>query len=1033
MKKLFSILFSFQLMAILLLIMAGAAGVATLVENDFGQEGSRAVVYHTWWYEWTMILLGVNLLGSMIIHKVYQVKKLSIFLFHISFIFILIGGGITRYISFEGMMHIREGAASSTILSSEYYVYGNVIKDGQSHSFDKSCLISPAKKSNRFSFSVSDGSTDYDIHLEEVLFNAEKNIVSDPTGSAMLNVVALGENGRSDLILHEGDESVQSGEEISFGEALSGKSFSVFARNDTVFFLSKHEVVFQTMVGNFQDTFPANMEHQLKQGGLYSIGNTQLVFKDYFPHAIMKWEPASKPQSSSNTVLKLIAENGDEQKEFYLAKSASSNPEPVEVMFGSTTLQFKYGPQVIDLPFSLYLQDFQLERYPGSNSPSSYASDVVVYDKEDQVEMPFRIFMNHILNYRGYRFFQSSYDQDELGTILSVNHDYWGTWFSYFGYLLMSIAMILSVFNRNSRFMKLARSINLEGGKGASKGMKAVSIAALLFLSSNILNAQGAGNMKPDYFSPEIVKEFSTVLVQDHNGRIKPFQSMASEVSRKVARSEKIEGQNAVQVVLGMYFFPEYWQEVPMIKVSSEPVQQVLGLKGNIASFYDFFDIGKNNNYKLNDYVQKAYQKKPSIRNKFDNDVIKIDERLNVAYLVYSGSLMRLFPSPTDDNQKWYAPEDAQGHFSGEDQLFVTKVLDVFKASLTGDKTLGTPIEIIQGIKNYQQSIHPELIPPASKIKIEILLNKTDVFNKLSMVYGLIGFVLLVALFLKILFVRMKIGGLTKVFSWLIIIGFVLHTVGLAFRWYVSGHAPWSNGYESMIYIAWATMLAGIVFARKSAFVLPAVAILSSLTLFVAHLSWMNPEITNLVPVLKSYWLTIHVSIITASYGFLGMGMVLGLLNLVLYLLRNKGNKSRLSAQIDVLSKINEMTLIVGTYMLWIGTFLGGVWANESWGRYWGWDPKETWALITGLIYVVVIHMRFIPGFKSRFSFNTATVVAFFSVMMTYFGVNYYLSGMHSYAQGDPVPVPTFVYYTVAALIALIISAYFKYKKFKTE
>ncbi|MFH1000299.1 MAG: cytochrome c biogenesis protein CcsA, partial [Bacteroidota bacterium] len=231
----------------------------------------------------------------------------------------------------------------------------------------------------------------------------------------------------------------------------------------------------------------------------------------------------------------------------------------------------------------------------------------------------------------------------------------------------------------------------------------------------------------------------------------------------------------------------------------------------------------------------------------------------------------------------------------------------------------------------------------------------------------------------------------------------------------------------------WASMLAGFSFYKKAPIALAATALLTFLILYVAHLSWMNPEITNLVPVLKSYWLTIHVAVITASYGFLALGAFLGILNMILILLQNKKNTSRIQTKIKELSRINEASLIAGLYLLTIGTFLGGIWANESWGRYWGWDPKETWAFVTILIYAFVVHMRMIPGLKSLYAFNVSSIFAYFSVLMTYFGVNYYLSGLHSYAQGDPMPVPNFVYYSVALLLTLSISAYFAQRKFDVK
>jgi len=264
----------------------------------------------------------------------------------------------------------------------------------------------------------------------------------------------------------------------------------------------------------------------------------------------------------------------------------------------------------------------------------------------------------------------------------------------------------------------------------------------------------------------------------------------------------------------------------------------------------------------------------------------------------------------------------------------------------------------------------------------------------------------------------------------MVLLTFVAHTFGLAARWYIAEHAPWSDGYESMIFIGWATILAGLVFYKNSPISLAATSVLTFLILFVAHLSWMNPEITNLVPVLKSYWLTIHVAIITGSYGFLFLGAFMGFLNLIFLIFQNDANSSRITEKVKEISRINEMTLIVGLYLLTIGTFLGAIWGNESWGRYWGWDPKETWALITILLYAFITHMRFVPGLKGLFAFNFMSLIAYFSVLMTYFGVNYYLSGLHSYASGDPMPIPDFVYYVIAVIIMVTAVANYKFRKY---
>jgi cytochrome c-type biogenesis protein CcsB len=264
-----------------------------------------------------------------------------------------------------------------------------------------------------------------------------------------------------------------------------------------------------------------------------------------------------------------------------------------------------------------------------------------------------------------------------------------------------------------------------------------------------------------------------------------------------------------------------------------------------------------------------------------------------------------------------------------------------------------------------------------------------------------------------------------------ILVGFLfaLHTTGLIARWYISGHAPWSDAYESMIYVAWATMFFTLAFDRKSKLTVASGTFVASMILMIAHWNWMDPSIANLQPVLNSYWLMIHVAVIVGSYGPLTLGMVLGVVSLILMLFTNEKNKVKMDLNIKEITYINEMALTIGLIMLTIGNFLGGQWANESWGRYWGWDPKETWALISIMIYAFVIHARFVPSLRGKWIFNLMSILAFYSIMMTYFGVNFYLTGMHSYASGDKVVTPTFVYYSLGGVVLLGIASYFSYRK----
>ena len=404
--------------------------------------------------------------------------------------------------------------------------------------------------------------------------------------------------------------------------------------------------------------------------------------------------------------------------------------------------------------------------------------------------------------------------------------------------------------------------------------------------------------------------------------------------------------------------------------------------------------------------------------------------------MIVTGSLVKIWPVPNDKNNKWVDTYTALQTFDPYTalkvrQLFVDYMNSILKAVETKDYS--DTDKALDAIKAFQKKYGSAVYPSESKIKAEIFYNHLNPFETIYPIYLLVGFILLILSFIKIIKPKFKLDIFSKITFAILVVLFVIHTVGLAIRWYISGHAPWSNGYESMIYIGWASVLAGFIFSKKSPITMAATGILTGLILFVAHLNWMNPQVTNLVPVLNSYWLSIHVSIITASYGFLALGALLGFITLILYIVKNDKNEKIISYSITELNSINEMSLMIGLAMITVGNFLGGVWANESWGRYWGWDPKETWALVTILVYAVVVHIRFIKSIYNEFNYSVISLLSFTSVLMTYFGVNYYLAGLHSYAKGDPVPVPDFVPITYSVIFLVISIAMVKDLKFNPK
>jgi cytochrome c-type biogenesis protein CcsB len=338
--------------------------------------------------------------------------------------------------------------------------------------------------------------------------------------------------------------------------------------------------------------------------------------------------------------------------------------------------------------------------------------------------------------------------------------------------------------------------------------------------------------------------------------------------------------------------------------------------------------------------------------------------------------------------------------------------------------------ELLESISGFQRKYGNDIMPSQEKIDSEIMYNQYDIFKKLFAWYMYVGTLMFLVLIFQILYEIRIFGFVVKLCIGLISLLFVAQTVGMGARWYISGHAPWSDAYESMLYVAWATVGMGLAFGRKSKLTIAATAFVASMILMIAHWNWMDPEIANLVPVLDSYWLMIHVAVIVGSYGPFALGMIVGFIAMILMILTTKKTKQRIRLTINELTVVNELALTVGVVMLTIGNFLGGQWANESWGRYWGWDPKETWALISILVYAFVLHMRLIPGMRSKWLFNLMSVIAFASIIMTYFGVNFYLVGLHSYASGDKVITPSFVYYSIAIVSLVGFISFFRYNKY---
>jgi cytochrome c-type biogenesis protein CcsB len=993
MKKLFQLIFSISATGFFLIVFAVALAVATFIENSYGSEAARAIVYNSWWLELILIILAMNLIANVIRFKLYKPQKLTLGIFHLAFILILIGAGITRYFGKEGEMHIREGNSSSVMQSQDTWFQVKAEYNGEKKEASSRFLVtSISKKQIDKNLKIKD--REIKIKSIDYLPQAHQEIEPANNGNPVVEIAYPLGGVMQSQIIQSGTSADING--ITMGlNSPAQVEFSM--EGDSLEMSSKDTVFVVDMSGGPGNVFTPGIKISSKEKIVYKVGKSAFLIKQFLPSAKVVVAPGGE-EGEGAVILQISDKNSSETIPVWV--DAHNKKSQYYGNFNGVRINTWIGPNITVLPFTLTLKDFVLERYPGSNSPSSYESLVTLSDKDKGIQKDFRIYMNNVLKHRGYRFYQSSYDTDEKGSILSVNNDPWGTFFTYLGYFFLFLGILLSIFNPKSYFIKLMKRVS------------AGTALLILFLAGGSLETKSA---VPNRIPDDIASDFSRVWVQGHEGRIKPFSTLAYEVVMKVARNEKIAGQTPEQVVLGMAAHPGEWQTVPMISVSENELTKKLGVTGKDASFADFFDA--QGTYKLSSEIQTAYSKNPAQRNKLDNAVIKVDERLNVVYQLYNGNLFRFFPSHDPKDDTWYTPSSKLPSSVSSDSVFIRTSFQKFLGSLNNKAEAES---IISGIINYQEKYGTELIPGKTKGNLEVIYNHVNIFKDLSYWYSAAGLVLLI-LFFNSLFtgkpLRKKGVNITVT---LLLIGFTLHCAGLVIRGYISRHMPWSNGYESMIYIAWTGMLAGLIFARRNPMVLGAAAILSGLTLFVAQMSWLNPEITNLVPVLKSYWLTIHVAIITASYGFLGVSAIIGILNLLLADFQNPDNRQRVNTTIIRMTAINQASMILGLYFLTIGTLVGGIWANESWGRYWGWDPKETWSLITILVYTFITHMRWIPGSRGWFAVNLGSVTGLISVLMTYLGVNYYLSGLHSYGSGEGLqfPVVLVIVFVIIGIIA---------------
>ena len=1058
-KKLYSFLFSTRLMALLFVTFAIAMGVGTFIESKYNTDTARILVYNAWWFEAIMVFFMINFIGNIKRYQLLKKEKWATLMLHLAFILILLGAFITRYISYEGMMPIREGASENQFYSDKtfltIFVDGEYKGEMKRRIFEKPLLLSPVTN-NDFTVSGQFADTPFKVEYQNFIMGAKEYVKADPKGSLFLKIVEAGDGGRHEHFLKEGE--VQNIHNVLFAlNKPTDGAININTKGDAYTIQTPFEGNFMRMSDKLEGAVTKDNVQPLMMRSLYTIGEMRFVFPDPAVKGVIAYESDNDFKAKTHEdalTLKLTAEG--EEKEVTVLGFKGKTGDFQTVKIGKMDYTFFFGSKAYVLPFKLKLNDFIAQKYPGTEkSYSSFESKVTV---EDSIK-PFdaRIYMNNVLDHKGYRFFQSSFDPDEKGTVLSVNHDFWGTQITYLGYFLLYFAMMAIMFTKYSRFADLKRKLEVV----KKKKSKLITIL-VLFLSFGAMaqnhdhqhdehgnhpdhteNGMHARNKPTEKqldsllnkfkVKEEHAAKFGRLIIQDAGGRMKPINTFSSELLRKVSHSNDYKGMNPDQVFLSMSQYAQLWIEVPLIYLRSgnDSIRKLIGVdvKAKTAPFVAFFD--EKGNYKLSPYLDAAY--KAANPNQFEKDFIETDKKVNLMESALSGRILKIFPIPNHENDKWISYlEVGNSGLKGMDSTYTKSVLPLYFGSLNNasiSNDYKNPDDLLESIHGFQRKFGSKVLPSEDKVTTEILYNKYDVFQKLVYWYVLAALLMFVFTILAIFKERKFLTVAVNTMHVIIGLLFALHTLGLIARWYISGHAPWSNAYESIIYIAWATMFFGLAFDIKSKLTVASSAFVTAMILWAAYQNWIDPEIANLQPVLNSYWLMIHVAVIVGSYGPLALGMILGFVSLLLIFFTNEKNKARMELNIKEITYINEMALTIGLIMLTIGNFLGGQWANESWGRYWGWDPKETWALISIMIYAFVIHARFVPSLRGKWIFNLMSMYAFVSILFTYYGVNFHLVGLHSYASGEAHSL-NWIWYSLGTITFIGAITYPKYRKY---
>lgn len=634
------------------------------------------------------------------------------------------------------------------------------------------------------------------------------------------------------------------------------------------------------------------------------------------------------------------------------------------------------------LPFSITLNQFEIIYYKGTLAPMDFISHISVADKDCHRQIQGKVSMNHIFSYQHYRFYQSGYSEDNEGSVFSVSHDPYGIGITYAGYTLLLLSTVFFFFSPQSRFRQLLKSPLLH---------RSLTVILLLFAFSLNSNFLKANSPSPKVLPREVAEYFGDLYIL-YNNRICPLQTFARDFTIKLYGSSSYKGLTPEEVLTGWLFYYDSWKNEPIIRIKSNEARKLLEIEGNYARLKDY--ISTINEYKL-EKMMNHIRSGEQVTDK--RGIEEADEKFNIINLVCTGAMMKIFPcrNIAGKTLEWYSQSDQLPQDMDNDKwVFIRKSMSYVNEMIVMKKYNDACL-LLEKIKKYQQKECDGLLPADNKFKAEKIYNQFDYSKSVAMAcicIGLICFIYYCHCMASQKRTSRKAIIILNILLWIV---FTYLSAAICLRGYVSNHLPLSNGFETMQFMAWCTLLLTFLLQRKFAMLLPFGFLLCGLTLMVSMLGESNPQITQLMPVLQSPLLSIHVVVIMIAYSLLAFIMLNGVTAVILH-----QSQKECKEQIERLQIISQIILYPAIFLLAIGIFIGAVWANVSWGRYWGWDPKEVWALITMLVYALALHPRSLPWFHRTMFFHVFCITAFITVLITYFGVNFLLGGMHSYANG---------------------------------